>query len=74
MYLTIASPASLHALNMWLYSSGFLMNAVYYFFLSIVKVDEPGFFEGYMGWGFAIIVCNSIIGIAITAVYKVDHF
>lgn len=55
---------------MWLYSFGFAMNLVYYLFLSIFNPDEPSFFEGYFGWGFLVIVCNSVIGLAITAVYK----
>ena len=73
-YLTKASSASLHALNMWLYVFGFVLNTAFYFFLSIINPEQPGFFEGYNGWGFFVVVCNSVIGLAITAVYKVHFF
>ena len=70
-WLTKASSASLNALNIWLYSFGFVLNTLYYFFLTTIHPEEPGFFEGYNGWGIAVIFLNSIIGLAITAVYKV---
>jgi hypothetical protein len=73
-YLSKASSASLHALNMWMYASGFIANTLYYIILTWINPDEPGFFEGYAGWGFGVIVCNSIIGLAITAVYKVELY
>ncbi|KAI8903157.1 nucleotide-sugar transporter-domain-containing protein [Gorgonomyces haynaldii] len=69
-YISKATPASLHAINIWLYASGCLMNVAYYFYQASVNPEEPGFFEGYQGWAIAILILNSLIGIAITAVYK----
>jgi hypothetical protein len=62
----------MHALNMWLYAGGFIANTAYYFALAISNPNEPGFFQGYGGWGFGVVVCNSLIGLAVTAVYKVN--
>ena len=71
-YLSKATNASLHALNIWLYSFGFLFNLSYYFLLRFQNPNEPAFFDGYKGWGLMIVFTNSIIGLAITAVYKVS--
>ncbi|KAI8903158.1 nucleotide-sugar transporter-domain-containing protein [Gorgonomyces haynaldii] len=69
-YISKSSSASLHAINVWLYSSGCLMNIGYYFYQASVNPEEPGFFEGYQGWAIGVLMLNSLMGIAITAVYK----
>jgi hypothetical protein len=73
-HITKASKASLHILNIWLYTAGFLINIIFFVLKSAVKDDEPGLFDGYDGWGLGVLICNSLIGIAITAVYKVSFF
>lgn len=70
-YLTKASSASLHALNIWLYTFGVIFNMIFYLGKYFVNPTEPGFFVGFSGWGLMVVFCNSIIGIAITAIYKV---
>ncbi|KAJ2992130.1 hypothetical protein HDV02_003268 [Globomyces sp. JEL0801] len=69
-HLSKASSASLHALNIYLYASGFVFNLAYFIVLQIFSSTEPGFFDGFSGWGLAVVICNSLIGLAITAVYK----
>lgn len=70
-HLTKSSSASLHALNMWLYGTGTIMNFGYYIVLKNTNESEPGFFQGYSSWGLVILMFNCVIGIVITAVYKV---
>ncbi|KAJ2994120.1 hypothetical protein HDV02_001857 [Globomyces sp. JEL0801] len=62
-----SSGASLHALNIYLYSSGLLFNLVYFVLRQLFSSSEPAFFDGFWGWGLGVIICNSFIGLAITA-------
>jgi drug/metabolite transporter (DMT)-like permease len=69
--ITKEKDTSLHGINIWLYLSGFIFNLLYYIYLQLVsETKEPGFFDGFSGWGIGIITINSFIGLAITAVYK----
>jgi UDP-galactose transporter len=69
-HITKSTNTSLHILNAYMYGFGFIMNFVYYGFMAIINEDEPGLFQGYNGWGLGVLICNSLIGLAITAVYK----
>jgi UDP-galactose transporter len=61
---------SLHAINMALYSSGFTINFLVFLTRQMMGI-EPGFFQGYDSpMAIMVIVMNSFMGIAITAVYK----
>ncbi|KAJ2994118.1 hypothetical protein HDV02_001855 [Globomyces sp. JEL0801] len=66
-HLSKASSASLHALNIYLYGSGFIFNLLYFVGLQLFSSNEPSFFAGFSGWGLGVIACNSLIGLAITA-------
>jgi drug/metabolite transporter (DMT)-like permease len=57
---------------MWLYMGGSGLNFSVFAWRSLFSnYQEPGLFSGYDGWGIGVLICNSLIGIAITAVYKV---
>ncbi|TPX64615.1 hypothetical protein SpCBS45565_g05740 [Spizellomyces sp. 'palustris'] len=68
----LKQPVSIHAQNMVLYASGFLLNVTVYCWLAWRPGStEPGFFEGYDEFNAVMVVfMNSIIGLVITAVYK----
>lgn len=62
---------NLNLQNAILYSFGFILNlSVFIFFPNIYGHGQKGFFEGYSWMVVAVIGCNSILGIAITFVYK----
>ncbi|CAF3647433.1 unnamed protein product [Rotaria socialis] len=63
----------IHKQNFILYFFGFALNLVSFFcvYYGYSEFQEKKqFFEGYSFWVIAIIICNSILGIAITFVYK----
>ena len=66
---------SLHAQNMFLYASGVGINILLHITLKLVKADEPNFWSGYDSLAaILVIVSNTMIGLAITAVYKCEIF
>jgi UDP-galactose transporter len=63
--------ASMHVMNMSLYSSGAAINLLLHLITRFIKPDEPGFFTGYGQIGaILVIVSNVLIGLVMTAVYK----
>ena len=64
----------LHLQNMILYLFGVVLNSFGFFLLPFVFPDfewsSISFFQGYNTSVFGVILCNSVIGIVITAVYK----
>lgn len=69
-FILKTSTLSLNGVNTMLYMFGFSLNILYFFVESMQ--GGPGFFEGYNSQAFLVIFLNSIIGIVITAVYKVN--
>jgi UDP-galactose transporter len=69
-YISKVGNTSLHLLNIYLYFFGFVLNLGYFWALRFTKEHQIGFFDGYSVCAVAILVCNSIIGLVITAVYK----
>ena len=62
---------NLNLQNAILYSFGFILNLlVFLLFPNIYGHGRKGFFEGYSWLVVAVVGCNSILGIAITFVYK----
>jgi UDP-sugar transporter A1/2/3 len=64
---------NIHIQNGILYSFGLMLNLCLFFFLPDLfghGDSKKHFFEGYSLSVYAIVLCNSIIGIAITLVYK----
>ncbi|KAJ3158350.1 hypothetical protein HK101_001322 [Irineochytrium annulatum] len=61
---------SLHTINFFLYAIGFMLNMCVYIFTAISDPTAPGFFQGYDLMACVLVLCNCLIGIAITAVYK----
>jgi len=62
---------NLNLQNSILYSFGFILNlSVFLLFPNIYGHGRKGFFEGYSWIVVAVVGCNSILGIAITYVYK----
>jgi UDP-galactose transporter len=63
--------ASMHVMNMSLYSAGAAINLLLHVVTRFIKPDEPGFFTGYGNIGaILVIISNVLIGLAMTAVYK----
>ena len=63
--------ASMHVMNMSLYSAGAAINLLLHIITRIIKPDEPGFFTGYNEIGaILVILSNVLIGLVMTAVYK----
>ncbi len=67
--------SSLHMQNMCLYSQGFIFNLVLYFAgitaSGAGKGKNIGFFSGYdNGWVIGVLIMQSFMGLAISAVYK----
>jgi drug/metabolite transporter (DMT)-like permease len=63
--------ASMHVMNMSLYSSGAVINLVLHVITRFLNPDEPGFFTGYGNMGaIMVIMSNVFIGLVMTAVYK----
>lgn len=61
-----ACSASLNAHNTFLYGFGSLFNLIGFVFSS----EKRGFFQGYDAAGLTVIFVNSIVGLAISGVYK----
>jgi hypothetical protein len=55
----------LHAQNTVLYTWGALLNGILF-----VTTSTLGFFEGFTPCAVAVVACNSVIGLCITAIYK----
>eukprot|EP00301_Raphidiophrys_heterophryoidea_P001412 c10682_g1_i1.p1 GENE.c10682_g1_i1~~c10682_g1_i1.p1 ORF type:complete len:784 (-),score=157.30 c10682_g1_i1:177-2327(-) len=65
------STTIIHVQNMLLYSMGFMMNLVAYFVNFTPSAQKIGFFEGFdNGFVWGVLVSQSLMGIAITFVYK----
>jgi hypothetical protein len=62
------SDLSLNGVNIFLYGFGALLNVL--FFIRDRSLGGPGFFEGYTWQACLVVFFNSIIGIAISLVYK----
>lgn len=63
--------ASMHVMNMSLYSTGTAINLLLHLITKIIRPNEPGFFTGYGEIGaILVIVSNVLIGLVMTAVYK----
>ncbi|KAJ3106026.1 hypothetical protein HDU97_007210 [Phlyctochytrium planicorne] len=63
----------LHAINVYLYSSGFILNLFAYFFTkksSSESGEAVRFFDGYDNIAIMVVFLNCVIGLVITAVYK----
>jgi drug/metabolite transporter (DMT)-like permease len=70
-YLIKTCNVELNLQNTILYSFGFMLNlSVFLLFPNIYGHGRKGFFEGYSWIVVAVLGCNSILGIAITFVYK----
>jgi hypothetical protein len=54
-----------------MFASGFAINIVFSFTSTLLYGDYSGIFDGVDGWGIGVLLFNSLIGIATTAVYKV---
>jgi drug/metabolite transporter (DMT)-like permease len=63
------SSLTLNAVNALLYAFGIILNMFFFVFDSLN--GGPSFFEGYTAQAFLVVFLNSIIGLVITAVYKV---
>ena len=67
---------SIHVINAWLYGLGFLYNAVLYNLTKLIpewygqEHAPESFFAGYTIWTVLIVIANTLIGLAISAVYK----
>ncbi|KAJ3093250.1 hypothetical protein HDU96_002455 [Phlyctochytrium bullatum] len=61
---------SLHCINFYLYLFGFAFNLSAHIVASIASPATPSLFEGYNAIAITVVLCNSLIGIAITYVYK----
>jgi len=64
---------NIHIQNVILYSFGLMLNLALFFFLPDLfghSDSKKHFFEGYSFSVYAIILCNSVLGIVITFVYK----
>jgi UDP-galactose transporter len=68
-HLLKSAPISLNAFNFVMYAFGVMFNMVFFLYDYTVK-GGPGLFEGYTAPAFLVVFLNSIIGIAITLVYK----
>jgi hypothetical protein len=65
--------ADLHVQNIVLYSFGVVFNLLVFYaspYGSLSGSRSLNLFEGYSWWVIAVIACNSLVGIVITAVYK----
>lgn len=70
-YLAKSSHASMHAMNMALYSAGIGANILVHLVVRITNPDEPSFYAGLGSWtAVVVIICNIFVGIIMTAVYK----
>jgi hypothetical protein len=69
-HITKSFKLPLHAINVYLYSFGFLFNILAFFWVSLSDPTSPGLFEGYDGIAMTVVLCNCLIGLAITFVYK----
>jgi hypothetical protein len=54
-----------------MFASGFAINIVFSLTSTLFDGEHPGLFDGFDGWESSVLICNSLIGIATTAVYKV---
>jgi len=63
-------PQPLNVQNFFLYIYGFVLNVLCFLFLPPPGGQSVGFFAGYTGAAIGVVICNSLIGLAITAVYK----
>jgi UDP-sugar transporter A1/2/3 len=64
---------NIHIQNIVLYSFGLMLNLALFFFLPDLfgqNDSKKHFFEGYSLSAYAVILCNSVLGIVITFVYK----
>ncbi|KAJ3191271.1 hypothetical protein HK101_007920 [Irineochytrium annulatum] len=61
---------SLHVINFYLYTFGFVFNMAVYIITAMTDPTTQGFFEGYDTMAKVVVFCNCVIGIAVTAVYK----
>ncbi|KAJ3377014.1 hypothetical protein HDU84_009160 [Entophlyctis sp. JEL0112] len=69
-HITKSFRFSLHGINVVLYAFGFLFNLSVFLVQKLHNPLTPGFFEGYTPIAVLVVGCNSLIGLAITAVYK----
>ncbi|KAJ3095452.1 hypothetical protein HDU97_006908 [Phlyctochytrium planicorne] len=69
-HITKTMKIPLHAINVYLYSCGFVMNLLAYNFTRASNPTSVGFFEGYDSIAIMVVFFNCIIGLVITAVYK----
>ncbi|KAJ3105280.1 hypothetical protein HDU97_008303 [Phlyctochytrium planicorne] len=60
----------LHAINVYLYFFSFVLNLSYFFYVRSADPTSPAFFEGYDRIAMMVVLCNCVIGLVITAVYK----
>lgn len=61
---------SIHLQNMQLYSWGIAINFVGVFVHSGTTVFKLGFFSGFNGWAWAVVLNNALNGLAISAILK----
>ncbi|KAJ3097701.1 hypothetical protein HDU96_000290 [Phlyctochytrium bullatum] len=69
-HLNKVSKMSLHAFNFYLYVFGTGINFCAYIMAVIRDPKTPGFFEGYDRTALVLLICNSLMGLIITSVYK----
>ena len=60
---------SMHAINMTMYVVGALFNFLLHHHNN-VNNGGPGIYENYTGYTLLVILCNSLLGLAVTYVYK----
>jgi hypothetical protein len=71
-HITKASPSSLHSLNVWMFASGFAINLILFALVTMFGENQTGFAVGYNGYVIGVLLVNSFVGIASTAVFKVS--
>ncbi|KAJ3106024.1 hypothetical protein HDU97_007208 [Phlyctochytrium planicorne] len=69
-YILKTMTLPLHAINVYLYASGFVLNLLTYSLFTIQDEDSPAFFEGFDSIGIFLVFLNCVIGLIVTAVYK----